>query len=65
MNGNKINIKDIICYEIVIAKCGLIQLKMIIYPKIGNRYDIFHRDNKIYSTYYLQSAIDKYNELVE
>lgn len=65
MNGNRIHINDIGSYEIDIAKCGLIQLKMIVYPRSGNRYEIFHREKKIHSTNYLHEAIKKYNELVE
>lgn len=65
MNGNKIHINDIGSYEIAITKCGLVQLKINVCPRSGNRYEIYRRDEMIFSTRHLLDAITKYNELVE
>ena len=66
MNGNKIDINEVGNYEITITKCGLLSLVCIVYPHINLLvYEVRTSNEKIFETYVLRDAIQKYNEFAE
>lgn len=66
MNGNKIDINEVGNYEITITKCGLFSLVCVVYPNINLlAYEVRTSEEKIFESYVLRDAIQKYNEVAE
>ena len=65
MGGNKIDIKEIKAQEVTIAKCGLLELICVVYPRMDFiSYEIRTDGRTIFETGSLQKAILKYNDFV-
>ena len=65
MQNRKIDVSDIGCFEIRLARSGAFFLRWITSPRGYCKYEIYSGNNVVYTTDQLRDAVEHYNKLLE